>query len=233
MENHAQQTRSTIGHQEIRSVLSKTFLALLTCMALTPANSGTLTNVSVTADTYAVGAPATYTFRFTTETQLLPHLPDDSPPVSGDMILFVEFPAGFSKTGADDVAGTACADVTVSIGVSGSACGYSNSWGGGASGYGATYRRWVTGDFVPAGSVVTVTIAGVVNPTSPGQSGPFVIRTAPVSSSNTPYDTPAAAPTVTISAAVESIPTLSEWGMIILSSIMALFAFAHYRRRGN
>jgi hypothetical protein len=34
-------------------------------------------------------------------------------------------------------------------------------------------------------------------------------------------------------ASTEAIPTLSEWGMIILSSIMALFAFAHYRRRGN
>jgi hypothetical protein len=40
---------------------------------------------------------------------------------------------------------------------------------------------------------------------------------------------PAYQPTVTST----SIPTLSEWGMIMLSGLMALFAFAHYRRKNK
>lgn len=115
--------------------------------------AGTLTSVSVTPTDSTPGATTTYTFEYTTETDLN----------ADTALLYTTFPAGFSvAAGAcdrivsfslnPDPGGAICqdsygSDVTVGFSVN-------TSIGGGVS--------------VPAGTQVTVVVGGVTNPATPG-----------------------------------------------------------------
>ena len=126
-----------------------------------------------------------------------------------------------SNTGsANAMAATTCAVASLPPGVNPGACTIS---GGGA---------WVAGNAIPVGQTVICTVSGL--PTTPGTT------TATVTTSTTGDADPSnntLPRSITVAAAggaggnPAAIPTLSEWGLIILSGLMGLFMAGAYRRR--
>lgn len=112
--------------------------------------SGILDNFNVTTTSHTAGATATYTFSYTTATDL---------PL-GSLIFRPSFPVGF------DLSATTITDVSVTL--NGSPETVTEYWNGGAAqnGGGLLYVR--VGDDIPAGTPVVVILSGVGNPSSAG-----------------------------------------------------------------
>lgn len=168
----------------IKRSLGAVFLVGAIFLALPePAQAGTLSAASVTADTYAAGASATYTFTYTIATG------------SPNMIIYALFPTGFSAAALGSPLDTSKVTVTVN-GVQKS-INASGSWGLTSS----FVVRLTTAADAGAGAVIVVTANGIVNPSTPGNyNGWTWIRTAD-SGGNEIDGWPGALPTITITAA--------------------------------
>lgn len=137
--------------------------------------------------------------------------------------------AGFSctNTGATEAVGASCMITGLPTGVTVGQCTVSP---------GAT--NWNQGSDIPMGQTVSCPLTGM--PTDPSQTSTPIKVTGdttngPGSDVGTP--TPQEAPVVgqgpggaVLLAAPSSVPTMSEWGLIVMSSLMALFAFGMRRR---
>lgn len=116
---------------------------------------------------------------------------------------------------ADASAGTSCAVTGLPAGVSQGACLVSPS-----------NAAWSAGDAVPAGASVTCTVSG-----TPSSVGAVALTgsTGATGDANPANNTASRAVAVTVSPA--SIPTLSEWGLILLSGLMGIMGWGMARRR--
>ena len=137
--------------------------------------------------------------------------------------------AGFSctNTGATEAVGASCMITGLPTGVTVGQCTVSP---------GAT--NWNQGSDIPMGQTVSCPLTGT--PTDPSQTSTPIKVTGdttngPGSDVGTP--TPQEAPVVgqgpggaVLLVAPSSVPTMSEWGLIVMSSVMALFAFGMRRR---
>ena len=141
--------------------------------------------------------------------------------------------AGFSctNTGATEAVGASCMITGLPTGVTVGQCTVSP---------GAT--DWNQGSDIPMGQTVSCPLTGTPTgtPTDPSQTSTPIKVTGdttngPGSDVGTP--TPQEAPVVgqgpegkVLLVAPSSVPTMSEWGLIVMSSVMALFAFGMRRR---
>lgn len=137
--------------------------------------------------------------------------------------------AGFSctNTGATEAVGASCMITGLPTGVTVGQCTVSP----GAA-------NWNQGSDIPMGQTVSCPLTGT--PTDPSQTSTPIKVTGdttngPGSDVGTP--TPQEAPVVgqgpggaVLLVAPSSVPTMSEWGLIVMSSVMALFAFGMRRR---
>ncbi len=137
--------------------------------------------------------------------------------------------AGFScsNTGATEAVGASCMITGLPTGVTVGQCTVSP---------GAT--NWNQNSDIPMGQTVSCPLTGT--PTDPSQTSTPIKVTGdttngPGSDVGTP--TPQEAPVVgqgpggaVLLVAPASVPTMSEWGLIVMSSVMALFAFGMRRR---
>ncbi|WP_333590537.1 IPTL-CTERM sorting domain-containing protein [Brevundimonas sp.] len=178
------------------------------------ASAGTLTNASVTLSNSATSQPTGVTIRYTTATAL----------TAGDNLLISNF------NGLTMVDGVCGATVTITVNglphTPGSICAiYSAS---------AIQINLDPLQSVPAGALVEISIAQtrVTTSATPGLYATVMFRTA--LSTGVAIDTPAAQPTYLVTAApVVSVPTMSEWAMILLTAVLGGFAALtlHKRRR--
>lgn len=106
--------------------------------------SGTLSNVSITADTYLQSATSTYTISFTTATDV----------TGPNYILYTFFPSGFDLSGASLS--------TASLTINGSPAAI-NTGAGWINASGNSVMIKAAAD-VPAGSNVSIQLPGIVNP---------------------------------------------------------------------
>ncbi|WP_175577527.1 Ig-like domain-containing protein, partial [Photobacterium proteolyticum] len=129
------------------------FATLFFIFVSLPSMAGTLSNASITVSDTLPGVKATYTFTYTTETDL--RVADK------DQVFYVSFPSGFYIV--DDPAvwelGT-CQKLSVKVNGVEKTCANSNAWNG---------NRWITiTEDVAAGSTIKVTLTGVTNSTTEG-----------------------------------------------------------------
>ncbi|CAB5695740.1 IPTL-CTERM protein sorting domain [Delftia tsuruhatensis] len=91
--------------------------------------------------------------------------------------------------------------------------------------------NWAQGDTVPAGATVVCPVSGT--PTAPGTSNVQVTTSA--DNDVTPANNQAAAPPVVIAAppGPAAIPTLSEWGLLLMSALLGLMGWGMARRRSS
>lgn len=178
------------------------------------ASAGTLTSASVSLSNSAVSQPTAVTIRYTTATAL----------TTGDNLLISNF------NGLTLVNGACGADVTVTVNA------LPHATGPICSLYGANAIQINLGPLqsVPAGAVVEISIAQtrVTTTAITGTYATANFRTA--LSSGVAIDTPATQPTYLIGGPPPvSVPTLSEWAMILLTVALGGLAALtlHNRRR--
>ena len=90
--------------------------------------------------------------------------------------------------------------------------------------------NWNSPANVPVGQTVVCPLSGA--PSDPAQQGTNVPVAVTSSGTGVPAAVPVVAGGVLIGAATPAaIPTLNEWGLIILSALMGLFMVGMHRRR--
>ncbi len=88
---------------------------------------------------------------------------------------------------------------------------------------------WSAGAPIPVGQTVTCSVSG-----NPGGAGNVSMSgtTGATGDANTSNNTAVLGVSISVpSAEMRSIPTLSEWGLIVLSGLLALFGFGYLNRR--
>jgi|ThiBiot_300_plan_2_1041538.scaffolds.fasta_scaffold08888_2 hypothetical protein len=203
--------------------MKKTIAALVgatVVLAANAASAGVLTNVSVSLSDSRVSRPTDVTIRYTTATTL------DAPSLRRNLLI-----ATFGGLAMTD--GDCGADVTFTVNgapLAPAALSQCSVWGGNNVQF-----RLAAGASVAAGSNVEIVIdsARVTTTATSGLYGATTFRTA--MDSGAPIDTPATQPTYFISTPPPaSVPTLTEWAMILLTAALGGFAVLtiHRRRQG-
>lgn len=178
------------------------------------ASAGTLTNASVTLSNTATSQPTGVTIRYTTATALIP----------GDNLLYTTFNG---LTMVDGLCGATVTATANGLPVSaGPLCQIFSA--------NAIQFNLAPGQSVPAGALVVISVdqTRVTTSATPGLYATVALQS--VTSVGAPIDTITTQPTYLIGGPPPvSVPTMSEWAMILLTAVLGGFAALtlHKRRR--